>query len=100
MRREIRFVHLQRVQLFSEVRLTEVYRITRIARQTNDVSVTWLSPAGWTNVIQTANDLASGFSDCSPSIIATGSGIVTTNFLHTGGAANHPSRYYRIRLGP
>jgi len=79
--------------------LADVFRITRIARQGQDVSLTWLTPGGWTNIVQTANDLVSGFSDCSPAIISAGNGLATTNYLHLGGATNRLSRYYRIRLG-
>jgi len=82
--------------------LSDVFRITQIAHQGNDVSVTWTTPGGWTNVVQVANGLGgtNNFSDRSPSIPAVNGDIVTTNYLDIGGATNHPSRFYRIRLGP
>jgi ELWxxDGT repeat protein len=82
--------------------LSSVFCITQIARQGNDVSVTWITPGGWTNVVQVANGLGgtNNFSDRSSSILAVNGDIVTTNYLDVGGAINHPSRFYRIRLGP
>jgi ELWxxDGT repeat protein len=82
--------------------LSNVFRITQVARQGNDVSVTWTTPGGWTNVVQAANGLVgtNTFSDRSASLLAPNGDIVTTNYLDVGGAINHPSRFYRLRLGP
>jgi ELWxxDGT repeat protein len=82
--------------------LSSVFRITQIKPQGNDVSVTWITPGGWTNVVQAANGLGgtNNFSDRSSSIVAVNGDVVTTNYLDVGGAINHPSRFYRIRLGP
>jgi hypothetical protein len=79
------------------------FRITAIARASNDIRLTWITTAGKTNFVQATNGDANGgytnnFADISPSIVVAGSGSVTTNFFDTGGATNKPSRYYRIRL--
>jgi len=81
--------------------LSNVFRITGVARQGNNVSVGWVTPGGWTNVLQAVNGAsgAGGFADLSPAIVAAGSGITSTNYLDVGGAG-HATRYYRLRKGP
>jgi len=80
--------------------------IISIAPQGNDVSITWATAGGATNVVQaTAGDgsgnyATNNFTDISGPIAITGSGDTTTNYTDAGGATNVPSRYYRIRLGP
>ncbi|MGA9778283.1 MAG: hypothetical protein WBS33_08430, partial [Verrucomicrobiia bacterium] len=82
--------------------LSSVFRITQVARQGNDVAITWTTPGGWTNVVQVANGLGgtNNFGDRSSSSVAVNGDIVTTNYLDVGGAATYPSRFYRIRQGP
>jgi PKD repeat protein len=80
-------------------------RITSVAKQGNDVLVTWTTAGGETNVVQATPGLPDGsysnnFLDLSPLIIISGSGDTTTNYLDSGGATNAPARYYRIRLQP
>ncbi len=72
--------------------LASVFRITQIVRQGNDVSVTWTTPGGWTNVVQSANGMGgtNNFSDRSAAIVAANGDIVTTNYLDVGGALGHP----------
>ncbi len=77
-------------------------RITSIAKQGNDMLLTWITAAGKTNVVQFTKGTAGGsysnnFADLSPVIIPTGS---ATNYLDVGGATNTPSRFYRVRLVP
>jgi ELWxxDGT repeat protein len=81
--------------------LSNVFRITSIAKQGGDVLVGLTAPAGWTNVLQAANGVAGPgqFTDLSPPVIAAGNGITSTNFLDVGGAG-HSARYYRLRKGP
>lgn len=79
--------------------------ITAIARESNNIRLTWTTIAGRSNFVQvTAGDASGGFSnnfaDVSSSIVAPGSGQVTTNYLDSGGATNTPSRFYRVRLVP
>ena len=73
--------------------------------QGNDVTITWRTGGGSTNVVQaTGGDVggnyATNFTDISSPIAIPGSGDVTTNYLDAGGATNVPSRFYRIRLAP
>jgi PKD repeat protein len=80
-------------------------RITSITKQGIDVLVTWTTVGGETNIVQAATGLPDGsyatnFVDLSPSIVISGSGDATTNYLDGGGATNVPSRFYRVRLQP
>jgi len=82
-------------------------RITAVARQGNDFTVTWLTLGGTTNMLQVTGGTGNGsfstngFADIGGSMtIVPGVGPVTTNYTETGGATNTPARYYRIRLVP
>jgi polygalacturonase/PKD repeat protein len=82
-----------------------VFRILSVVPQNNDVVITWAAGGGPTNVVQaTGGDVnggyATNFTDISGPIAIPGSGDTTDNYRDVGGATNHPSRYYRIRLGP
>ena len=82
--------------------LSSVFRVTGLTRQGTDISVNWITPGGWTNIVQTSDDLDGGgnFTDLTPPIITTNNGgVASTNFIDAGGAT-HPSRYYRLRIGP
>jgi len=82
------------------------FNITAIARQGDDIRVTWTCGPAMTNVVQVTSGAVDGsytdnFTDLSPQIILPGSpSTITTNFLDSGGATNPPSRYYRVRLVP
>jgi len=78
------------------------FRITSLLQQTNDMVLTWTTYGGTTNVVQATNGDAWGsysnnFTDLSPQIIITGTGLVTTNYPDTNGATN-TCRYYRVSL--
>jgi subtilisin-like proprotein convertase family protein len=77
-----------------------VLRISGIKVTGNDVSLTWSTAGGSTNVVQAAPDLGSSYSNISPNIFILGSGDTSTNYLDTGGATNRPTRFYRIKLVP
>jgi len=82
-----------------------VLRITQIRRETNDIRVTWKTVGGHSYILQTNAPPVSGsftnnFADFSSAIAVPGTGESTTNYLHSGGATNKPSRYYRVRLIP
>jgi len=81
------------------------FRITAIAREGNNLRVTWLMGAGQTNALQAASGgpqgsyTTNGFAD----IFIVMNNIVAgsiTNYLDIGAATNKPSRYYRARLAP
>jgi hypothetical protein len=75
-----------------------VLRVTAIAREGNDLRITWTTGSGKTNVLQQADTLggASNFADAF-ALLTVGS---VTNYLDLGAATSAPARYYRVRLGP
>ena len=80
-------------------------RITSLAGQGSNMVVTWKTAGVRTNVVQAAKGTGAGgsstnFQDISGPIIINVPGDTSTNYTDAGGATNHPSRYYRIRLGP
>jgi hypothetical protein len=91
----------------SAVVSTTVLQITSIARQGNDINLTWMTgtAGGQTNAVQVTsgdangNYATNGFADLA-TLVIPGSGIVVTNYVDVGGGTNKPSRYYRIRLVP
>jgi len=75
-------------------------RITAIAREADDVGVTWTTAGSHHYLLQGGTDLVSGLhSNISSLISVPPGGPSTTNYLHTNGA-DLPSRFYRVRLGP
>ena len=81
------------------------FRITAIAREGNNMRVTWTTVGGTTNVVQVSPGAAGGnytnnFSDLSAQLSILGSTVTSTNYLDPNGATNVPARYYRVRLVP
>ena len=79
-----------------------VFRITRIAREGDDIRVTWSMGAVRTNTLQATSGPANGgytnsFTDLFIVTNAVGS---VTNYLDLGGATNGPMRFYRVRVSP
>ena len=99
--------HIMLAQPPSAVVSTTVLQITSIARQGNDINLTWMTgtAGGQTNAVQVTSGDASGnyatnnFADIA-TLVIPGSGIVVTNYVDVGGGTNKPSRYYRVRLVP
>ncbi|HUJ08829.1 MAG TPA: autotransporter-associated beta strand repeat-containing protein [Verrucomicrobiae bacterium] len=81
-----------------------LFRISSVTTSDDDITVTWQTAGGRTNVLQRADiQLDGGYTDSFhdiASVIIPGSGDAMTNYLDTGGATNSPSGYYRVRLGP
>jgi hypothetical protein len=82
-----------------------LFRITSVVNSGADVSVTWTTAGGHTNIVQVTNsDIIGGyvtnnFADIPASqTILPGSGDTSTNYTDSGGATNVPSRYYRVRV--
>jgi len=79
------------------------FRIISVAREGNDVRVTWLLGPGITNALQATTGAAdgsfntNGFSDIFIVTNVTTIGTVT-NYLDVGAATNAASRFYRARL--
>ena len=81
------------------------FRIISASQQTTDVTITWSTAGGRTNVVQGTSGAVDGryttnFTDLSTPMAIPGNGDVTTNYTDSGGATNVPSRYYRIHLVP
>jgi hypothetical protein len=99
--------HIMLAQPPSAIVSTTVLQITSIARQGNDINLTWMTgtAGGQTNAVQATSGDANGnyvtnnFADIATFMIP-GSGIVITNYVDVGGATNKPNRYYRVRLLP
>ena len=81
------------------------FRITAIAREGNNIRVTWMMGVGQTNTLQASPGglqgryTTNGFVD----IFTVATNITVgsiTNYLDLGGATNTPTRFYRIRLVP
>jgi len=82
-----------------------LFRITSITHQSNDLLVTWMMGPGASNALQvTAGDASgnyntNGFTDIF--VVTNNPSLGTvTNYLDVGAGTNYPSRYYRIRLVP
>jgi hypothetical protein len=81
------------------------FAITSIAREGNNLRVTWLMAPGQTNALQVSSGGTHGsyntntFTDLFIVTNNTISGALT-NYLDIGAATNTPSRYYRARLSP
>ncbi|HVM59620.1 MAG TPA: hypothetical protein VMV72_02040 [Verrucomicrobiae bacterium] len=82
-----------------------LFRITSITRQSNDMLVTWMMGPGASNTLQVAtvgadgSYNANGFSDIF--VITNNPSLGTiANYLDVGAATNGVARYYRARLIP
>jgi hypothetical protein len=76
------------------------FGITAIAREGNDVRVTWTMGSGKTNSLQVATGAGSGFTnDFTDLFIATDTVGSVTNYLDVGGAMQ-TQRFYRVWLVP
>jgi hypothetical protein len=99
--------HIMLLPPSSPIVSTTVLAITSIARQGNDINLTWTTgtAGGQTNAVQVTsgdangNYATNGFTDIATLVIPS-PGIVTTNYVDVGGGTNKPSRYYRVRLVP
>jgi hypothetical protein len=78
------------------------FHILTIARENNDVRVTWMMGAGKTNALQfTSGDVAGSYTNSFTDLFTVTNTIGSgTNYLDIGGATNIPSRFYRVRLVP
>jgi T5SS/PEP-CTERM-associated repeat protein len=82
-----------------------LFRITSITQQGNDLLVTWMMGPGMTNALQVASGApdgsysTNGFHDLVTVLNNTTLGTEATCF-DFGAATNVPARYYRARLAP
>jgi T5SS/PEP-CTERM-associated repeat protein len=84
-----------------------VLRITSAVTSGANVTLTWSTAGGHTNIVQVTTGApdgsysTNGFVDIAGSLtIVGGSGDTSANYVDAGGATNTPARYYRVRLVP
>lgn len=77
-----------------------LFRIESVAVEPDAVRLVWQIGGGRTAVVQSAASLAGGFTNCSPAIVAPGSGDVFSEYIDEAFPVGVPSRFYRIRLVP
>ena len=84
---------------------SSVFRIVSTQREAGNWRITWTVVGGksyrvQTNALSGTGSFATNFADLSPLIVVPGSGESTMSYLHNGGVATIPARYYRVRLVP
>jgi hypothetical protein len=81
-----------------------VFRVVGVARQSQDMLITWSAVGGKRYMLQTttgrSGSYSNNFVDLNPPVSVPGTGATTYAVLHLGGATNRPAFYYRIRLVP
>jgi hypothetical protein len=100
------FIHTGGTLLVGSVILDpNAFQITSVAREGNNLRITWLMAPGLTNALQATaggtlgSYTTNGFADIFIVTNNTATGTLT-NYLDIGGATNIPSRFYRARLSP
>ena len=83
--------------------VSALVQVTAISRQGNNISLSWTTPGGMTNVLQSADggpggSFSNDFTDRSAPLVSPMGTIVTMSYLDIGGGTNLSARYYRIRL--
>jgi hypothetical protein len=78
------------------------FRITVVARENDDIRVTWTTGPVRTNALERTAGVAGSFNTNAFTAIftATNTAAGTTNYLDVGAATNVPALYYRVRLVP
>ena len=97
------FTNLQEFQAgTSPTNSASAFRITSIAREANNVRVTWMTGIGRTNALdRSAGDPSGNFTTNYVSIFTVTNTVgKATNYLDLGAATNTPAFYYRVRLVP
>ena len=74
-----------------------LFAITAVAREGNDLRVTWTTGVGKTNALQYTTNLPGSYADLFTVTNTTGT---STNFLDVGAITGGPARHYHIRLVP
>jgi hypothetical protein len=100
------FIHTGGTLILGSVVLDpNAFEITSVAREGNDLRVTWLMAPGQTNALQVSSGgnhgkyVTNNFKDIFIVTNNTTAGTLT-NYLDIGGATNKPSRFYRARFSP
>jgi beta-glucanase (GH16 family) len=76
------------------------FHIIAIAREGDDLRITWADATGRTNVVEAASDPGASYTTISSNVTMPGGGVGATNYLDTGAVTNTPLRLYRIRVVP
>jgi uncharacterized membrane protein len=82
---------------------SQLVQLSSLKRQGNDLLVSWSSPGGLTNVLQSSSGssgdgVSNNFTDHSTPLVAPAGDMVTMTYLDIGGATNKPAKYYRVRI--
>jgi hypothetical protein len=93
-------VRLANASSFDSSVTPSILRITGVFASNHDVLLTWTAPAGTTNMVEASSNLGGIYSNISPEIVISGSGLTATNFLDIGALTNVAARFYRIRSSP
>jgi ELWxxDGT repeat protein len=91
------------IELWRLDAVSQLVQITGLRRQGNDMSISWTSPGGLTNVLQTSagnvgGGVTNNFADRSTPLVAPAGDMVLLTYLDVGGATNTAARYYRVRI--
>ncbi len=88
--------------LLKAMQKTAAFRITAIARESNNIRITWTMASGKNNTLERTAGTANGsYSNNFAAIfIVTNTVGTTTNYLDVGAVTNFPARYYRVRHVP
>jgi hypothetical protein len=77
------------------------FQITAIAKESDNIRVTWMTTPNKTNALERTTGSAGSFSNNFVTIFtATNTVGSTTNYLDLGAATSLPAVYYRVRLVP
>lgn len=71
------------------------FQILGIAREGQDIRISWLTARGRTNVVEAAASISGGFTNLSGPVGLDGVGLLTNEFVHVGGATT-PRIFYRV----
>jgi hypothetical protein len=76
------------------------FGITAVAREGDDIRITWQTAPGRTNALERTAGSAGGFTNDFAGITNIIAATSVTNVLDVGAATNSPAFYYRVRLVP
>jgi len=75
------------------------YRVLSAIREGSNVRVTWSTAGGRRDAVQASGNVVTNYSNLGTPITIPSTGIITTNYLHVGGATNG-TIFYRISYQP
>ncbi|HVU99857.1 MAG TPA: hypothetical protein VHH88_00755, partial [Verrucomicrobiae bacterium] len=72
------------------------FQITKIENVGGDISLTWATLGGRTNILQAAATVQGPFTNLSDPILTSGSGEILTNYVDAGSSVPNAVRFYRV----